>query len=197
MTKPQEELRSAGLDKDRELLDAFRRGDPPALSQVYNQHVGQVATAIRQGAFAGQNTRIPGAPRSEWQDLIQETFARAFSERARLAYDGLRPYAPYLMTICRHLLADYWRKRGQTPPPTDTPAPDDEPFAIALVHATESYVQSLAPELRALHTQRFVENASQNETAAALALTRQKVRTLERKLLDGLRRFLRKKGQPV
>ena len=45
------------------------------------------------------------------ENLMQETFARAFTPQARAAYDGLRPYGAYLATIARNLLVDRARKR--------------------------------------------------------------------------------------
>jgi RNA polymerase sigma-70 factor (ECF subfamily) len=60
----------------------------------------------------GQRTRLPGRL-SEWdlENLVQETFTRAYSEGARLAFDGVRPYGAYLCTIARNLLIDRARKQ--------------------------------------------------------------------------------------
>src|SRR5258706_11892085 len=93
------------LFRDRPaLLDAFYRGDGPALEDVYWGYVDLVEGIARHGFLvlrSGQ--RVHGAGRDEIADLVQETFARAFGDRARRAYDGQRPYGPYLATIARNL----------------------------------------------------------------------------------------------
>ncbi len=68
---------------------------------------------------------MPGGGSSELEDLIQEVFVRAFSEKGRLAYDGLRDYEPYICTIARNLLIDRARKQGREVPldwDAETPA---------------------------------------------------------------------------
>jgi RNA polymerase sigma-70 factor (ECF subfamily) len=185
------------LIDDRALLDAFRRGDPQALERVYRHYVRVVAGVLRQGGFTGYGVHLYGAPREEWRDLIQETFARAFSESTRLRYDGLRPYEPYLLAIARHALADYWRGRGRqrklrenTPPELAAEAPDPE--HLALTAAASAFAKSLSGEPREIYEQRFARGHSQLDAASALAITRQRVRTVEKRLLAEFRRFLQR-----
>jgi RNA polymerase sigma-70 factor, ECF subfamily len=45
------------------------------------------------------------------EDLVQDSFMRAFSPPARAAYDGIRDYGPYLLTIVRNTVADALRVR--------------------------------------------------------------------------------------
>jgi RNA polymerase sigma-70 factor (ECF subfamily) len=181
------------LLSDRALLDAFRRGEAAALERVYRAYVHKVAGVLRQGGFAGYGVHLYGAPRTEWQDLIQETFARAFTAATRLAYDGLRPYEPYLLSIARHVLADYWRQRGRDrQAASQTPAeivPED-PEAQRLTLAASQFVKTLLGDTQRVYEQRFARGQSQVEAAEALSLTRQRVRTLEKKLLSEFRRFL-------
>lgn len=168
------------------LLPRFRRGERAALEEVYFAYVDLVAHVVRQ-SFHGAHAA----------DLIQETFARAFAERARLAYDGLRTYKPFLLTICRNLVVDEARKRGREVVVDDPPEPlpgddarDPEWADAATVAVVERYVAGLDGKLRALYEERYVKDRSQNEAAAALGLTRQKVRTLEDKLRRGLEEAL-------
>ena len=170
-----------------DLLRRFRAGDRAALEEVYFAYVDLVAHVVRQ-SFHG----------AEAADLIQETFARAFAERARLGYDGLRPYKPFLMTVCRNLVVDEARKRGREVVVEDPPEPlpgdaaaDPEWADAATVGVVERYVAGLDGKLRALYEERYVKDRSQNEAAAALGLTRQKVRTLEDRLRRGLQEALR------
>jgi RNA polymerase sigma factor (sigma-70 family) len=163
--------------------------------------VGLVDALVRRGVFvASSGPAVLGpAEHADRIDLVQETFARAFTEKARLAYDGLRDYQPYLLAICRNLVFDWARRRGRelATDPVDwaceeasKPEPDHpwaDPQTMAVV---EQYLAGLGPEQKAVHHQRFVLSVSQEEAARNLGLSRQRIRTLEQKLKKGLRRAL-------
>ena len=189
------------------LVIAFRRGDRAALETVYWWYVAGVERVVRFGFRLGQRDdgvplSVPGAERDAVADLVQEVFARAFSERARLAYDGLRPYGPYLLQIARNLLVDRARRSARELPLDDQELERafeherDEPADWAdagTMAATQAYLATLSPELRDVHEQRFVFGRSQRDAAAALGISRQQLRTREDKLFDGLRRTLAKR----
>lgn len=185
--------------EDRELLARFRAGERDALERVYWAYVELVERVVRHGVRLVGGARVPGATADAVADLVQETFARAFSERARLAYDGLRPYRPFLLTICRNLLADWGRTRGRELTVDELPDPSDgaeaaggaeaaeEPWAEPeVIAAVEEYLAGLDPRLRAVYDARYVRDLSQMEAAAALGLSRQQIGTLEDKLRHGL-----------
>ncbi len=96
------------------LLMAFREGRQNALEEVYQAYSNGVAAFLKGGfafksrgeVFTFKGYRSP----SDLQDALQETFCRAFSREARLAYDGLHPYHPYLLTIARNLTIDHFRR---------------------------------------------------------------------------------------
>jgi RNA polymerase sigma-70 factor (ECF subfamily) len=187
-----------------ELLRAFRAGDREALASVYWAYVDAVAAVVRHGARLTPDAAVGGAPRDDWGDLVQETFSRAFAERARLGYDGLRPYRPYLLTICRNLLADHARRRGRELPSAfdgealeaaaGSNGESEEALPPAELAVVERYLAGLDARLAGVYQQRYVVGATQEEAAQALGLTRQRVRTLEDKLRRGLRRALKKSG---
>lgn len=105
------------LEDDRELLEGFRRGDTAALTKVFRAYVHDVMGTLRGGVTVkGEDGPVRIASQlSEYdlENLMQETFARAFAPQARAAYDGLRPYGAYLATIARNLLVDRARKRSR------------------------------------------------------------------------------------
>jgi RNA polymerase sigma factor (sigma-70 family) len=189
---------------DRALLDAFRRGERAALSRVYYEYVDDIATVVRYGfAIASKGVRVPGAPdEATERDLVQEVFARAFAPRARDAYDGVRPYRPYLRRIAKNLLIDRARASGQSVAIEDVedelvvePAEVD-PEWMRQREATAAYVATLAPELQRVVELRFEQGLSQEEVATALDISRRRVRTLEAKILRGLRKALPKIDRP-
>jgi RNA polymerase sigma factor (sigma-70 family) len=184
---------------DPELLQRFRTGDRAALSFVYWHYVGAVEATLRRrlaalGCRPGQRAWVDLA------DTVQEVFVKAFAERARLAFDGEREYAPYLMSIARNALIDSLRA---SPPPgridlsmlerslssgtdnLDEPLPWADPETMLLV---EQYTAKLSAAEHGVYIERYVRGQSQEQTARALGISRQQVRTLESRLRAGLAR---------
>ena len=189
------------LATDPDLLRRFRLGDRAALSKVYWFYVARVEGAIRRGLLA-MGRHDAGSLRADTADLVQEVFVRAFGQPTRQNYDGTREYAPFLMGVARHVLTDHFRRRGrqaqleqmsfeEMPEPDAGEDVDEEPWAdsqtVALV---ERYVAGLSGQEHAVYVQRFAEGRSQLQTADALGLTRQQVRTLEGHVRSGLTRAL-------
>lgn len=190
------------FESDRTLLDHFRAGDADALERVYRETVDEVARLIHHGALLAAGNRVPGAgsPESE-RELVQETYLRAFAQRARLAFDGLRPYRPYLLTIARNLLIDHWRRAGRevlddglselaTEPAQAEP---DLDFAARLT-ATRGYLAQLPPELRTFVDLRYEQDLSQQALVHKLGITRWRARSLEKRIQAGLVRHLKRAG---
>jgi RNA polymerase sigma factor (sigma-70 family) len=187
------------LRGDPALLRDFRRGDRAALERVYWAYVDGVERLVRLGCYIGAaSSCVPGAPLADVPDLVQEVFARAFAERNRLGYDGLRDYRPYLHTIARNLLIDWGKRRGRPvdlATLADLPADVDDDWADAGVReAVARYLAGLPPELQALYQKRYVEDMPQRQAAGALGISRQNLRTLEDKLRKGLAQALESCG---
>jgi RNA polymerase sigma-70 factor (ECF subfamily) len=184
---------------DAGLLRAFKKGDPDALEAVYRHHVGEVESWLR-----GALLRVGRLTPADLGDLVQDVFLRAFSDAARASYDGLREYPPFLMTIARNLFIDWARRAGREIPSSDflddaldkaRPAEGDAPpFEPAVVAVVSAFLASLPEELRRVHHQRFVLATPQRQAADALGISRQSLRTLEKKLMAGLRDRLRAAG---
>ncbi len=198
---------------DRALLDRFRRGERAALAAVYEHYVDEVATLARRGFTieSSGHVVVRGAGRDGEYEITQETFARAFAEKARLAYDGIQPYRPYLLRITKNLMIDRFRAAQKEVELDQTSVgdldrllaanaefpPAEEPVELhwkTLFEAATAYVATLDAEHRQLVTLRFEDERSQDETAALLKCTRRRVRTLEGNVQDGLRRWLKKRG---
>jgi RNA polymerase sigma factor (sigma-70 family) len=189
-------LVSEGFD-----VQGFRAGRREVLEHLYRTHVDQVRCIVGRGFWRGRgNGRVRGVAAPEVPDLVQEVFARAFRESARRAYDGRRQYSPFLAAIARNLVTDWVRRRRSELPVAhdlvdaardDAACPwSDEP----VLQAVERYVATLPDGLRRVFEQRYVLGRSQTAAAAALGLTRQRLRTREAKLRTGLSRALRRVG---
>jgi RNA polymerase sigma-70 factor (ECF subfamily) len=182
------------------LLRPFSEGVPSALEEVYWFYKDKIEGIVRFGT-----RRVPTT--AEIEDLIQEIFTKAFAPRARRAFDGQRPYGPYLFAIARNLLRR-WSHDMMREVPTDWPALCEwleqveatEPPTHAdprMMAVVERFVSTLPPDLRAVHEQRFVRGLSQRDAAEILGIGRQSVRTLEGRLRDELRGALLAEGLEV
>ena len=201
---------------DRDLLERFRRGDRAALAAVYERYVDDVATLARRGFTmeSSGHVYVRGATGDGERELVQDTFVRAFAEKARLAYDGISPYRPYLLRITKNLMIDRFRASLKDAKQVDADAgsgvgdidsllaanaalPTDQPVDLdwkAQLAATAEYLATLDPESRTIVTLRFEDELSQDEVAAKVGCTRRRVRTVEARVQDELRRFLKTRG---
>ena len=186
-----------------DLLPAFRQGQRDALESVYKAYVATVERQVRLH-LRGSGLRALGQT-SAVDDAVQEVFARAFSPRPRQAFDGLRDYAPYLMTIARNCIVDGLRARRREVlrAPDELSAQLDESApssrAGAGIDLTElgilrAYLEQLPSRLKDIYEQRFTLGRSQQDTAKALGISRRAVRTGESHLQRGLRRALQASG---
>jgi RNA polymerase sigma factor (sigma-70 family) len=73
-------------------------------------------------------------------------------------------------------------------------AAEESLHSRALSAATAEYVASLLAQEQEFIRLRFEEELGQREVAAALGVSRRRVRTLETHVQDGLRRFLEQRG---
>ena len=199
---------------NRDLLDRFRRGDREALAEVYYRFVDDVATLARRGFTmeSSGHVYVRGADADGERELVQDTFVKAFAEKARLAFDGISPYRPYLLRITKNLMIDRYRAAQHATVVIDETgvgdidqllsanaalAMGDEPEDLhwkQLRGATNEYVATLDDESRQLIALRFVEELSQDETAQRMKCTRRRVRTVEDRVVEGLRKSLQKRG---
>jgi len=200
----------APLPGDRALLDAFRRGDRAALTRVYRAYSPRVLAYLSRGfrvrSDVGQGTGRVGP--LDLDAAHQETFVRAFSERVRQAYDGLRPYDGFLFAIARTAAVDTLRAAGKLARSAvsldDAPelqslaaehaSPEDSALESEMRALVAQFLSRLSPEERRFADLRFVERESQEQAGAALGLSRQEARTREARLKRALAEFLAAEG---
>lgn len=191
--------------QDREQLASFRQGDRAAMEHVYRQFVAEVTAFLRRGFMYRVDTiqtRFPGVRDAiELESLVQEVFARAFEPRARTAYDGLRPYGPFLIGIARHVVLDHLRANVRHGEVIVSPPVLDETVASPEVpeherRARELVATFLADECddrdRELYELRYQRELSQSDAAAAAGLSRIQIRRWETTLRKRLLRFLKR-----
>jgi RNA polymerase sigma-70 factor (ECF subfamily) len=151
---------------DLELVAAYRRGDERAATQLVRRHAGAI----------GRFLYSSGAAPSDLDDLVQETFFRAFRR-----LDGWRAEAPFrswLFSISGNLLRDDFRKRKGRAVVSiddrDVPDRADPHADLAASEAADRLREGLAtlPRLqREVFLLRVQEGGDYQQIAAALGTT--------------------------
>jgi RNA polymerase sigma factor (sigma-70 family) len=192
-----------GIEGDRNLLDRFRQGEQEILAQIYRAYVRRVELLVR--GLLRRRWRGELIAAEQCEDLVQEAFARAFTRRAREAFDESRDYGAYLLVIARNVVIDVLRSGRREVPANDAFIEDclelraanseveeqarwNDPATIALVR---QYLANLSPELQLVHHQRHVLENAQVTAASALGMSRRRMRTLEKRIHAGLSRMIR------
>lgn len=203
------------FQKNPEFLQAFRAGDIRALDRVYRAFERPLRNFVLRGfAFHSEGRQLYfgglGDP-NDLQDILQETFRRAFGERARASYDGVRPYKNYLFTIARNaVITDLASRRRQIPVGEalmrDAPSEDLSPLEswvlaqravlgedldhgseekvenLEIYGLLEGFLEHLSREEANFFRIRFLGQLSQELTARRLGWNRARVRKLETRL---------------
>ena len=189
------------LVDDVGLRRAFKRGERSALEEVYRAYVGGVYALVR-GELGASDT-------FEVDNVVQEVFVRAFSESARDAYDGLRPYRNYLFTIARNLITDHRRKAKRVHVSMDTTggdgaavqlagderAPPDQALLDGEVRRLAAeFVAGLDDRQRDVFEARFTHGWSVERCARELAISEYRVKRTEKRLRKLFYEHMRRVG---
>jgi DNA-directed RNA polymerase specialized sigma24 family protein len=179
------------FSSDRDLLLAYREGDPRALHLIYCRYAPALVSRCRRWQRSRQ------CP-VDIDDLVQEAFYRVFSVRVRDSFDITRPLLPYLLTVTDAVCTDAersWKRRKRlqsaataclTMQTAAGPPPD-----LLAISALRAFLASQDGGLLFnLYRERFVRDRSQRRAARDLGLTHQRVRTLEVALLRSAAKHL-------
>lgn len=209
--------------EDRALQDAFRRGERTALLRVYRHYSPGVAALLRYGfSFnsQGRSCRFHGTRSSfDLEDRLQEVFTRAFVQRARLAYDGLSPYAAYITTIAKNLIIDDFRRKERAlvqytvePPEPDpsqraeaasepllgalcqTGDPAEDAGRAELLQLVADFEAGLSAREQTIYRLRFVQEMQQQDIASETGLSASKIKTSEARIRTAFFRFMQDCG---
>ncbi|MBN1962194.1 MAG: sigma-70 family RNA polymerase sigma factor [Deltaproteobacteria bacterium] len=203
------------LCENPERLEKFRQGDEQTLTEVYYQYVREVAGFLRAGFTFncnGRSFRFCGCHTPfELDDFLQETFLRAFTQRTRETYDGVRPYRAYLLTIARNVAIDRLRhsqrwSRLFVPMSTQTankPQPAEAPITTSpekilvskqLSKIYHNFKASLIELDRSVCELRFEQSLTRKQTTQRLGLSAMQLRVREHRLRTKLLKQLGNSG---
>lgn len=195
-------------------LEGYRRGDRAVLAEVYQTYAMPLARAVASG-FSGQRQsggyRIVGVSSPfDLDDIVQETFLRAFADRARMGFDGVQPFSRYLHAIARNLVIDRGRRAGRRPeqleasdvidanaahaPQLDTPEPESDLFVSELQALYTAFLATLSDDERLLWQLRVELEQPRRLVQERTGLSAMQVRTRERRMRGDLVRRLEEGG---
>jgi RNA polymerase sigma-70 factor, ECF subfamily len=152
---------------DAALIAAWQGGDEQAAAELVRRHARALARFLVGG----------GAPEADLDDLVQETFIRAF--RAVGRFRGQCRYRTWLLTIGGNVLKDAMRRarRAHLVPlaDADVRATDGDPHERAVAGEAEGRLQERLQRLPRMQREVFLLRAQQGleyeEIAAALRTT--------------------------
>ena len=185
------------LRDDAACREAFRRGERWAMEAVY-RHYLPLVYAIAGRGFAGFRGFFDAVQRD---DAVQATFAAAFEERARLAYDGVHDYARFLrglaQNVCRQIL-EKDRRFARIPEGDADAAEADVEVALLDAEARElcrSFRAGVTDPLeRAVLDGYFGEGQAEETLALTLGVTRYRLRKVIAALHKKMTRFKAARG---
>ena len=165
---------------DADLVEAFRRGDEFAFATLYDQH---------KGAVYGYAAKML-LSRSAAEDVVQETFARAYEHRERLV--SAAAFRSWIFTIARNQCLNALARAEREPPIKENadprPAPGT-PFSHLLKSEQTALVNraldALPPSYREVLILREYQNLSYDEIAA---VTRSTVSAIKSRLFKARRK---------
>jgi RNA polymerase sigma-70 factor, ECF subfamily len=179
---------NGGVNLPPSLLQVFtaaQNGDASAFGEIYRRCEPRVRRQL-----AGR------VPSSQTDDLVNETFLRAWRSLQQFRWQGTDPVA-WLLVIARNLAADYWSlSRNRRELAAEDPAiyaqmvpqrgADD--IVIDLVEAEQlrDAVRQLPPAQRQCLELRFLAERSVRETAVAMGRQDAAVRSLQLRALKSL-----------
>jgi RNA polymerase sigma factor (sigma-70 family) len=203
------------LTENRVLMDAFRSGRKSAMKEVYCAYSKGLFGMLAKGFHieTGETHYYFKGYQEPWklENAVQEVFVRAFSDSARMAYDGVRPYRNYLFMIARNYVIDSFRKNRREFVPIDElpvdkvdspmdgfqhrpPSPEKAAFEKRMHSHVGQFVTSLSTEERSIYEARFVQGQSIEGVAKELDVTEYRVKKHEKRIKKRFFKYMRGHG---
>lgn len=175
------------------------------------RHYAPLLSALVSRGLSTRGGRMRPASPFEVGAIVQEAFTRAFTDKAREAYDGAADYLQYLAAIARNTMLNQQRGKedvtesaaleahlgagAATAPLGTAPVPPDVAAEERELHGlVETFLSGREQREKDVYRARFEQVLTQEEAATALGLTRIQVRRVEAKLRRDLFAHLRAAG---
>jgi RNA polymerase sigma-70 factor (ECF subfamily) len=173
-------------DRDRELIAQWRAGDDRAATALVERH----AQPLARFAVAS------GARSDEVDELVQDTFVRAFNSLE--GFRGDSSFRTWLFTIQRRLLVDRKRaekrRRDKDEVQEDDAATEYDALDTVVADETQRRLQqaigTLSPTQKEVFTLRVSEGLSYKEIAEAVGTTEGAARVHYHNAMRAVKEFL-------
>lgn len=90
---------------DEAIIRRVQQGETKLFSVIFERYYSRLERFVRH----------LGVPEGDLEDVLAETFARAFAKVHSFNVDSGTRYVSYLYTVARNLVTDRLRERGRTP----------------------------------------------------------------------------------
>lgn len=168
---------------DEELMGLYQMDDLRAFEELYSRHSAKVFGFIKSkvGELAAN-------------DIFQEVFMKL--HRSRSKYDPEFPFVPWLFTVTRNSVIDFYRKRRIEEPLDDNEDPTLQPLSSSEEPGNLDDILSamnaklLSGREKEVLGLRFKEELSLGEIARKLQLSAPNVRKISSRALHKLKGFL-------
>lgn len=153
-------LPAAVAADDSELIARYVRGDERAAAELVHRHTAPLARFLA----------VQGAPDEELDDLVQDTFVKAF--RALEGYRGGATFRTWLLTIGSNLLKDrrrQWRRRTVVELSPEVADPSADPASDADAASAMERLREGLLRLTRLQRDVFLLRAQQGSEYAEVA----------------------------
>jgi RNA polymerase sigma factor (sigma-70 family) len=184
------------LRDDTPLRDAFRSGKRWAMTRVFQEYEPLVRTVCRHGfgKFRGFYNPV------DREDAIQTIFLSAFEERARLSYDGIKPYGAFLRGIAHNTVRRILERDKRFDRRPDEFGPDEISAEQELIrNEMRQLVQEFRKDLKDPHEKEvllryYAEGWAEEKVAKHLGITRYKTRKIIAQLHRRMMKYMKAHG---
>jgi RNA polymerase sigma-70 factor (ECF subfamily) len=173
-------------------------GEGPHRSSVSDEELLRALWAEHGGPLLAYATRLTGGDRQRAEDIVQETFLRAWRHPEALDPDRGSP-RPWLCTVARNIAVDAHRSRQARPPEVGADAlslvavPDDADRVLEAWIVSDA-LRALSMEHRDVIVETYYRGKSVAEAAAALRIPAGTVKSRTYYALRALRLALTERG---
>lgn len=162
----------------------YQRGDIEAFNCLYDKYKSMVYGYLHKRVYK----------RNEVDEIFQDVFLRV--HQSRLRYKSEFPFEPWLFTVLRNSLIDYYRKKKKEYPNVSLDDLEVTPSALQIEdkHNLDGLLTTNADLKRSQRQAielRYGEDFSFEEIAETLGTTSSNARQLVSRALKKLRKFIR------
>ena len=188
-----DELKATHIMNEEQTILLAKDGSLDAFHSLYRSHWKRIWRIALRYTRAGADA----------EDIMQETFIRAFEKMHTYKVHSASPFAAWLNTICLNCTMDFLRRRKSrqhdkhlsisdlsVEPVSSNPLPDQIAEGKQMGKIIQDSLQSLSPRQRIIFDMRFSQHMDVRDIAECLRCSQSNVKTQLFRSLRKLRKVL-------